>query len=1321
MAGILCTIKQLVIAGLKTIFSEMIKGELYISNEEKVKEEMCIDNVYKIKEEMTDDDKTNPVEIMFTDSCQYESESNSRKSRHRRSSSRERRGRTHNRRNRSRSENRSFSRRYQRSVSFQERKGGKIRRDAASGISIVNVLNVSYDRIYKNDDFFQKPKVLGQFIIVDSGCPRSLMGDQEYKILKRNFRTEQKDLKRNERFRFGPSRVYESEFKAKLFMRLGSTDINVEFFVVKGSIPILLGNDVIKPLEGSINLSMNKLELKKVNKSIDMIETSGGHYVIPIKSVAVPRHSEDKTNKEDEGEHDNLKGEEADEVMLILLAESENHKDVENVHKEIGHTAFVGLALTLEEESQVNKVHKYFGHRSGRRVWELFAKADKLKRKKPEVLKVIENCEICSKMKKAPPRPKVGLPVANDFNEVVGMDLKVVDKNKGEYILWMVDLFSKLIKGKFIKDKNPSTIIQGIIETWIIGGGIGPGNPTRGFWTDNGGEFLNEEMINFAAAMDIDVKMTSAEAPWQNGVVERHHASADIIFEKMMKENPGMPPQEAINHASFARNSEINQTRFSALQLMMGQTPHFPGLAEANPASSNLKSSNKYFKTLKNIDDARVMFRQVDCDSKLKKVMGQKINPNVERAYKIGDPVLFYDMKKKEWRKGTALVRLGKTVYLRYGNYLRRVAVEKVRPDYHGEVKVEEGYLEKDEDDERFAEEETPVVELAADLAMADENTELKKKVRDLEEVVTDLRHANKMESEKQENTIEPENNAKELEKNEVSEGRKQKRKLQKEKKRKDLDRFPKLGQQILFKEKGTNSWKKGRIVKTFKKTGKYKHWRHIDITDEGRIEVDFENAIEEWKESEDNDDSDHRDEEVLEDIEQVFPVHTIPKSEFNRPDVQEAMEAEIAKFEDFKAFREVADEGQKSIPIRWVVTEKKQDGKNQPLKARLCMRGDLEKGKDKIRADSPTASKEALKLALIIAANEGFEVKSADIKSAFLQGKRVEREIFVKPPPEAKADGKLWLLLQGAYGILDGGRLFYLRLAEELQGLGLHKVHSEGALFTYVKNGKLQGLVATHVDDLILAGNDIFEKEVTEKLMRILKFSKIEKKSFKYCGCHIVANDDGSVELDQNEYVDALEKIETMEGDPDRKLSEKETKAIRAKVGELLWVSLMTRPDLSYDLNVLSGEVSKATVNTAKELNKLVTKAKGSRNVLKFCKLGNIENLVVKVYADASYGNQDDGVRSTAGRVVLLEHKHKDAVNVVSWKTKKISRVCRSVKTAETRALEEAIDEAVNTARLIKEIYSGKVNLKNPEQIPVMAVTDCKSLWESLHNTKQC
>ena len=106
----------------------------------------------------------------------------------------------------------------------------------------------------------------------------------------------------------------------------------------------------------------------------------------------------------------------------------------------------------------------------------------------------------------------------------------------------------------------------------------------------------------------------------------------------------------------------------------------------------------------------------------------------MEKFYNLGDPVLFYDMKMKEWKKGTALVRLGKTLYLRFGNFLRRVTVEKVRPDYHGEVNAEESYVEPDDDDERFAAEETPVVDLAKDLHLAEENVKLKEKIVKLEE-----------------------------------------------------------------------------------------------------------------------------------------------------------------------------------------------------------------------------------------------------------------------------------------------------------------------------------------------------------------------------------------------------------------------------------------------------------------------------------------------------------------------------------------------------------------------------------------------------------
>ena len=52
---------------------------------------------------------------------------------------------------------------------------------------------------------------------------------------------------------------------------------------------------------------------------------------------------------------------------------------------------------------------------------------------------------------------------------------------------------------------------------------------------------------------------------------------------------------------------------------------------------------------------------------------------------------------------------------------------------------------------------------------------------------------------------------------------------------------------------------------------------------------------------------------------------------------------------------------------------------------------------------------------------------------------------------------------------------------------------------------------------------------------------------------------------------------------------------------------------------------------------------------------------------------------------------------------------------------MEEAIDDGVHLARLVTEIYTGKVDLRNPKQLSVEAATDSKSLLESLHNSRQC
>ena len=150
-----------------------------------------------------------------------------------------------------------------------------------------------------------------------------------------------------------------------------------------------------------------------------------------------------------------------------------------------------------------------------------------------------------------------------------------------------------------------------------------------------------------------------------------------------------------------------------------------------------------------------------------------------------------------------------------------------------------------------------------------------------------------------------------------------------------------------------------------------------------------------------------------------------------------EAKQKEIENLKTYETFEEVDDEGQETIGSRWIVTEKeKHDGQKQNYKARLVAKGFQER--DQPQSDSPTAAKESFKLLVALAANQNFKVVSMDIRAAFLQAKKLDREVFVRPPDDIKKEGKIWKLLKPLYGLDDVSRKLYLKVKEMLQKLGL-------------------------------------------------------------------------------------------------------------------------------------------------------------------------------------------------------------------------------------------------------------------------------------------
>ena len=116
------------------------------------------------------------------------------------------------------------------------------------------------------------------------------------------------------------------------------------------------------------------------------------------------------------------------------------------------------------------------------------------------------------------------------------------------------------------------------------------------------------------------------------------------------------------------------------------------------------------------------------------------------------------------------------------------------------------------------------------------------------------------------------------------------------------------------------------------------------------------------------------------------------------------------------------------------------------------------------------------MRLFLSVAALAKWTVKPTDIKSAFLQGKELDRNIYIKPPTESKAPQRIiWKLRHSLYGLKDGARQFYESVKEELLKLGFTECKLDPAVLYIQEDKKLRGVICCHVDDFFHEGDQFF------------------------------------------------------------------------------------------------------------------------------------------------------------------------------------------------------------------------------------------------------
>ena len=252
---------------------------------------------------------------------------------------------------------------------------------------------------------------------------------------------------------------------------------------------------------------------------------------------------------------------------------------------------------------------------------------------------------------------------------------------------------------------------------------------------------------------------------------------------------------------------------------------------------------------------------------------------------------------------------------------------------------------------------------------------------------------------------------------------------------------------------------------------------------------------------------------------EQIFVVN-IPRARHGDPACVAAKKKELNDYDNFEVF-DVVDtpDSDNVIATEWVLVEKEKMDGTKVVKARLCLRGDQEKSLHRIPRESPTANKISIKLMVMLAVSQGWDVRTCDVERAFLQSDQIQREVYVQAPVEMGLPrGKVLQLKKTAYGLVDASRAFYLKQAKEFKSIGFHPLSMDPAVFVHKSNkgGMCDGAAAVHVDDTMTVGRAEVLNSAQEQMEERLKYGSVESLPFRFLGSNYKRTAGGDIIIDQ-------------------------------------------------------------------------------------------------------------------------------------------------------------------------------------------------------------
>ena len=439
----------------------------------------------------------------------------------------------------------------------------------------------------------------------------------------------------------------------------------------------------------------------------------------------------------------------------------------------------------------------------------------------------------------------------------------------------------------------------------------------------------------------------------------------------------------------------------------------------------------------------------------------------------------------------------------------------------------------------------------------------------------------------------------------------------------------------------------------------------------------------------------------------------------------KEAMEREIRELLGRRTWEAVdLPKGRKATRSRWVFAIKyNSDGTIERFKARFVVCGYSQiQGLDYEQSFSSTMRATTFRTLLALAAQRGLRAEHLDISNAFCQADIDGVDIWVQPPRGFEslcASGQGLKLLKALYGTKQASYLWQQTLSKWLVANGFTRLKTDPCVFIKSWNGRSL-IVGCYVDDLVVL------HDPRSSMFSDFLHSFLRAHGGKFDGKHIgrlewflgvkvesVDSTDGGYSINQSKYIgDLLDRFipnsdaiayarrvpyppskfkELGPAKDDEEIERVKQLPYLQLIGALLYLSTMSRPDISYHMSVLCSHMQNPSLQCYEAAQSLLLYVGKTRHLsIRYSRNYTVpEALSIRaphIRAQGGVCSFSDSTwtapRSTCGYVVFMSG------GPVAYSSRKLNVIADSSALAEYSAASACCKELTFVRHLLSELH---------------------------------